>query len=171
MSITAADKDVSEKDELTAQEKREALKSSQQIVTFRLGSEEYGVDIMKVQEIILPGQITQVPEVPEFIEGVINLRGNVIPIIDLRKRFGQPIVAAGEETRIIVVNVRERTMGVIVDAVSEVLRIAQDEIDPPPAAIAGLGKEYLKGLIKLGKRLLILLEIEKILSLDELSSL
>ena len=156
---------------VSVQEKQDGLKSSQQIVTFRLGEEEYGVDIMKVQEIILLGQITQVPEVPDYIEGVINLRGNVIPIIDLRKRFKHNEFAVSEETRIIVLNVKEKTMGVIVDAVSEVLRVAKDTIDPAPAAISGTGKEYIQGLIKLEKRLLILLEIEKILNLEEMNQL
>ena len=144
----------------------DSLKLSQ-IVTFKLGHEEYGVDITKVQEIILVGDVTRVPEVPDFIEGVINLRGNVIPIIDLRKRFKLPEVGKNEETRIIVTNMNSKVMGIVVDAVSEVLRTNQAEIEPPPATIAGLGKEYLKGLIKLDKRLLILLDIESILTLNE----
>ncbi len=138
-----------------------------QIVTFRLGQEEYGVDIMKVQEIILLGDITRVPEVPDFIEGIINLRGNVIPILDLRKRFKLGHAEKREETRIIVINVNSKVVGVVVDAVSEVLRISLSEIDAPPTTIAGMGKEYLKGMIKLGKRLLIMLDIDKILSQDE----
>ncbi|MCP5464144.1 MAG: chemotaxis protein CheW [Deltaproteobacteria bacterium] len=148
---------------------QDATKLSQ-IVTFKLGAEEYGVDIMKVQEIILMGEITKVPEVPGFIEGVINLRGNVIPIIDLRKRFQLSECSLTDETRVVVVNVENKTMGIIVDAVSEVLRIASDEIDPAPATIVGLGKEYLKGLVKLESRLLILLDINRILNLDEQQS-
>lgn len=148
----------------------ESLKSSQ-IVTFKLGLEEYGVDIMRVQEIILLGAITRVPEVPDFIEGVINLRGNVIPIVDLRKRFKLVKVERGEETRIIVVNVGSKTMGIVVDAVDEVLRISTSEIDNPPSTISGLGQEYLKGLVKLENRLLILLDIDRILKLDEQESL
>lgn len=143
-----------------------AVKPSQ-IVTFRLANEEYGVDITRVQEIILLGEITRVPEVPDYIEGVINLRGNVIPIIDLRKRFRMATVERNDETRIIVVNVESKVLGVVVDAVSEVLRVAQAELEPPPASIVGLGKEYLKGLIKLDKRLLILLEIETILNIEQ----
>lgn len=146
--------------------KGEGLKSSQ-IVTFKLAAEEYGVDITKVQEIILLGDITRVPEVPEFIEGVINLRGNVIPIVDLRKRFRLKQIDRNEETRIIVVNVKSKVIGIVVDAVNEVLRIGQSEIEPPPATISGVGKEYLKGLVKLDKRLLILLDIESILTLED----
>lgn len=151
---------------VTKASKGEGLKSSQ-IVTFKLAAEEYGVDITKVQEIILLGDITRVPEVPEFIEGVINLRGNVIPIVDLRKRFRLKQVDRNEETRIIVVNVNSKVIGIVVDAVNEVLRIGQSEIEPPPSTISGVGKEYLKGLVKLEKRLLILLDIESILTLEE----
>lgn len=148
---------------------QEGMKSSQ-IVTFKLGTEEYGVNIMKVQEIILLGDITRVPEVPEFIEGVINLRGNVIPIVDLRRRLRLPTAERGEETRIIVVNTVAKTIGVVVDAVNEVLRIANSEIEAPPATISGLGKEYLKGLVKLERRLLILLDIDRILDLQGTAS-
>ncbi len=146
----------------------EGLKSSQ-VVTFCIANQEYGIDIMKVQEIILMGEITQVPEVPVYIKGVINLRGNVIPIIDLRRRFNLAEEEVNEETRIIVVNVNKKTIGIVVDAVNEVLRTGHSEIEPPPSTIMGLGRDYLKGLIKLEKRLLILLDIDKILSLAELA--
>jgi len=134
-----------------------------QLVSFRLGQEEYGVEITKVQEIILMGEITKVPQTPEYIKGLINLRSSVIPIVDLRLRFGLPPQDTTDETRIMVVNVRGKTIGIIVDAVSEVLRISKDQIAPPPPTVAGLGREYLTGLVKLDKRLLILLDIERIL--------
>lgn len=134
-----------------------------QLVSFRLGQEEYGVEITKVQEIILMGEITQVPQTPEYIKGLINLRSTVIPIVDLRLRFGLMPQEPTEETRIMVVNVRGKTIGIIVDAVSEVLRINKDQIAPPPPTVAGLGRKYLTGLVKLDKRLLILLDIERIL--------
>ncbi|GAB4133223.1 MAG: chemotaxis protein CheW [Thermogutta sp.] len=134
-----------------------------QLVSFRLGQEEYGVEITKVQEIILMGEITKVPQTPEYIKGLINLRSSVIPIVDLRLRFGLPPQDTSDETRIMVVNVRGKTIGIIVDAVSEVLRINKDQIAPPPPTVAGLGREYLTGLVKLDKRLLILLDIERIL--------
>lgn len=139
----------------------------QQLVSFRLGAEEYGLSIMKVQEIIRLQEITKVPQMPEFIEGVINLRGNVIPIIDLRKRFGLEIIEKTAETRIVVVSVRERVMGIIVDGVSEVLRLSDDQIEPPPPVVSNIGREYIKGVGKLEKRLLILLDIDKILSSQE----
>lgn len=137
-----------------------------QLVSFRLSQEEYGIEITKVQEIILMGEITRVPQTPEYIKGLINLRSTVIPIVDLRLRFGLAQEPTTDETRIMVVNVAGKIIGIIVDAVSEVLRIGKEQIAPPPPTVAGLGREYLTGLVKLEKRLLILLDIDKILSLE-----
>jgi len=136
---------------------------TQQLVSFRLAQEEYGIEITKVQEIILMGEITRVPQTPKFIKGLINLRSTVIPIVDLRTRFALPDQEASDETRIMVVNVIGKTIGIIVDAVSEVLRVSPNQISPPPPTVAGLGKEYLTGLVKLESRLLIMLDIDKIL--------
>jgi len=136
---------------------------TQQLVSFRLAQEEYGIEITKVQEIILMGEITRVPQTPKFIKGLINLRSTVIPIVDLRTRFALPDQEASDETRIMVVNVIGKTIGIIVDAVSEVLRVSPDQISPPPPTVAGLGKEYLTGLVKLENRLLIMLDIDRIL--------
>lgn len=135
-----------------------------QVVSFRLASEEYGIEITKVQEIILVGEITRVPQTARYIKGLINLRSTVIPIVDLRLRFGMPEEQPTDETRIMVMNVRGKTIGIIVDAVSEVLRIAKDQIAPPPPTVSSLGREYLTGLAKLEKRLLILLDVECILT-------
>jgi purine-binding chemotaxis protein CheW len=140
---------------------------SMQLVSFRLAQEEYGIEITKVQEIILMGEITRVPQTPEYIKGLINLRSTVIPIVDLRLRFGLSQESTTDETRIMVVNVAGKTIGIIVDAVSEVLRISKDQIAPPPPTVAGLGREYLTGLVKLEKRLLILLDIDKILGAEQ----
>ena len=113
------------------------------------------------------GEITRVPQTADYIKGLINLRSTVIPIVDLRLRFGLAAGETTEETRIMVVNVAGKTIGIIVDAVSEVLRISQDQISPPPPTVAGLGREYLTGLVKLENRLLILLDINKILGEEE----
>lgn len=137
--------------------------SISQIVSFRLFNEEYGVDIMHVQEIILIGQITQMPQVPDYISGLINLRGHVIPIIDLRVRFTLEVTDRTEHSRIIVLNVNKKTVGIIVDAVDEVLRINLDQIEPASVGLTGCGKEYVSGLVKFEKKLLILLNIEKIM--------
>jgi len=135
-----------------------------QVVSFHLGEEEYGVDIMKVQEIILMGQITRLPGVPEFIRGLINLRGHVIPVVDLRWRLGLGATESTEDTRIIVVSMAGKTVGLIVDSVSEVLRIDDEQVEPAPKSVAGIGQEYLLGLAKLDERIVILLDIEKVLS-------
>jgi purine-binding chemotaxis protein CheW len=140
-------------------------------VSFRLAREEYGIEITKVQEIILLGQITRVPQTPDFIKGLINLRSTVIPVVDLRLRFGLAAEEPTDETRIMVVNVGGKTLGVVVDAVSEVLRVSPEQIVPPPPTVAGVGHEYLTGLVKLDNRLLILLNIDKILSDDETATM
>lgn len=142
-----------------------------QLVAFKLGGEEYGVSITQVQEIIRRREPTRIPQTPNFIEGVINLRGNLIPIIDLKKRFKLPEVEFDENSRIIIVEVEGQTVGIIVDAVSEVLRISQDAIEPPPPGVATIEAEYLKGVGKIDDRLLILLDIDKLLSTKEKTDL
>ena len=144
---------------------------SMQLVSFRLGQEEYGIEITKVQEIILVGKITRVPQTPDYIKGLINLRSTVIPIVDLRLRFGMAPEETTDESRIMVVNVAGKTIGIIVDAVSEVLRILHKQVAPPPPTVAGLGREYLTGLVKLENRLLIMLDIDKILGAEEAEAL
>lgn len=135
-----------------------------QVVSFRLAHEEYGVEITKVQEIILIGDITRVPQTATYIKGLINLRSTVIPIVDLRLRFGMTEQPPTEETRIMVMNVGGKTIGIVVDAVSEVLRITKDQVAPPPATVSGVGREYITGLAKLDQRLLILLDIDRLLT-------
>ncbi len=138
-----------------------------QLVGFKIGEEEFAVDILKVQEIIKLVDITPVPNAPEFVEGVINLRGKVIPIISLRKRFGFEQKDHDSRTRIIVVELEGKLVGFIVDAVTEVLRIPSSTVEPPPPIISKIESDYLKGVGKLDDRLLILLDIDKVLSPKE----
>ncbi len=142
-----------------------------QMVSFRLAEEEYGIEITKIREIILITEITQVPQVPHYVKGLINLRSTVIPVIDLRTRFGLPEGELTDESRIMVLSVGTKTVGIMVDAVSEVLRVTQDQIAPPPPTVAGLGQEYLTGLVKFDDRLLILLDIDKILGKEDTAPL
>jgi len=138
-----------------------------QLVSFLIGNEEFGVDILYVQEINRMIQITKVPNAPEFVDGVINLRGRVIPVIDLRCRLGIPKKDHDKNTRIIVVEVSGKTVGFIVDAVNEVLRIPKNITETPPALVCGVNSDYIKAVGKLEDRLLILLDLEKILSTDQ----
>jgi len=138
-----------------------------QLVSFRLANELYGIEITKVREIILITEITRIPQTPHYVKGLINLRSTVIPVIDLRALFGLPEGEMTDESRIMVLQASGRTIGIVVDAVSEVLRVKQDQIAPPPPTVAKLGREYLTGLVKLDKQLLILLDIDKILSDEE----
>ncbi|VAW37476.1 Positive regulator of CheA protein activity (CheW) [hydrothermal vent metagenome] len=142
-----------------------------QLVTFSLGNEEFSVDILKVQEIIRLMELTRVPKAPEFIEGVINLRGKVIPVMDLRKRFSMPEAEDSSEARIIVVELHNATVGFRVDGVSEVLRLPADTVEPPPTMVCGVETEYIRGVGKLDDRLIILLDVEKVLTEDEHSSM
>ena len=135
--------------------------STRQVVGFRLGDEQYGIEITMIQEIILLGEITGIPQVPSYIEGLINLRGSVIPIIDLRKRFRLPTSPFTDDTRVVVVNVHQKTIGLIVDAVTQVRRIAVDQIDSAPTTV--MGQEHISGLAKLDEGLLILMDVSKVL--------
>lgn len=142
-----------------------------QLVTFSIGSEEFGVDILKVIEIIRMMEITKVPKAPVFVEGVINLRGLVIPIIDLRRRFGLQDKADDSDTRIIVIEINGMSVGFVVDSVSEVLRIPVSTVEPAPPVVAGMDSDYISGVGKLEDRLLILLDLDKLLSSDDLQIL
>ncbi len=142
-----------------------------QLVSFKIGNEEFGVDILKVQEINRMMEITTVPNAPTFVEGVVNLRGRIIPVIDLRTRLGMVKVDHSIKTRIIVVELADKTVGFIVDEVNEVLRIPRSITEPPPEMVAGIEANYLTAVAKLDDRLLILLDLEKILDSEEAEQL
>ena len=140
-----------------------------QLVTFEIGEEEFGIDILKVQEIIRTMAITKVPNSPPHVEGVINLRGKVIPVIDLRSRFMMEYRQHDNQTRIIVVDLHRVVIGFVVDGVSEVLRIQSSTVEPPPPVVSGIESEYIKGVGKLDNRLLILLDLDKLIPIEELT--
>jgi len=137
-----------------------------QLVSFHVGDEEFGLDILQVQEIIRIQQLTRVPNSPEFMYGVINLRGKVIPVISLRKVFGLSDLAQDKQTRIVVVEVNGTVLGFIVDSVSEVLRIPTNTVEPPPR-LKKMAREYVSGVGKLDDRLLMLLDIERLMNDSE----
>jgi purine-binding chemotaxis protein CheW len=138
-----------------------------QLVVFQLGAELYGVEIARVHEIIRLQSVTRVPRAPVFVEGVINLRGKVIPVVDLRRRFGLPTTEHTRASRIVVVEIGDQVVGIIVDGVSEVLRVNTATVEPPSPVVAGIDSEYLHGIAKLSDRLVILLDLDRILAREE----
>jgi purine-binding chemotaxis protein CheW len=138
-----------------------------QVVSFQLGAEEYGVEISQVQEIIRMVEITHVPRAPHFMEGVINLRGQLIPIIDLRTRFGMPREEATKSTRVVVIEVGGKRVGMVVDSVSEVLNIPVESVEDAPEMIVGVGTEYIQGVGKVGDRLIIMLDLTMVITGEE----
>ncbi len=142
-----------------------------QLVVFDLANEHYGVDIAAVEGIIKLQTITALPHAPHFVEGVTNLRGKVLPVIDLRKRFGLPPGEATKDTRIVVVEMNGATVGIVVDGVSEVLRVNPDDVEPPSPIVTTMDSAFLKGIAKLGERLIILLDLGQVLNAQEKADL
>jgi purine-binding chemotaxis protein CheW len=143
-------------------------KSSSQFVGFQLGGQDYAFRIEQIQEIVILHQVTKTPQVPDYIDGVANLRGAIIPIINLRKLFGMEARPADAETRTIVVNVGTRTMGCTVDQVSHVIRVAEENIQPAPETVTAGGAHYIAGFARVDGRLVILLEIDDLLDPNKL---
>lgn len=141
------------------------------LVTFRVGDELFGVSISTVQEIVRVPAITQIPQSPDFIEGVINLRGRIITVLDMNKRLGRPTSERDRRSRILVVECQSRLVGVIVDEVREVLKLGGDRIEPAPSMVAGISNQYIVGVGKLDGDLLILIDIEKILTAEHLEAI
>jgi len=142
-----------------------------QLVIFQLAEEHYGVGIAAVDSIIKLQPITAVPRAPDFVEGVTNLRGKVLPVIDLRKRFELPMADATRETRIVVTDLDHSAVGMLVDAVSEVLHVSEDAIEPPSPIMTTVDSSFITGIAKVDERLIILLDLEQVLSPKEKAEL
>lgn len=142
-----------------------------QLVTFNLGSEEYAVDILKVQEINRMKEITRVPNSPDYVEGVINLRGKVIPVVSLRKKFFLEERENDVQSRIMIMDIQGITMGLIVDAVSEVLRVPASIVEQAPPMTSNISTEFIRGIAKLEDRLIILLDMERLIGKPEETAL
>jgi purine-binding chemotaxis protein CheW len=142
-----------------------------QFISFSVGEEEYGLELLRVKEVIRIREITWLPKAPTFVKGIINLRGDVIPIIDLRDKFGLESRENTASTRVIVVEVDGRLMGMVVDSASQVVRIPADHIDPPPPVLGGFSKEFITGVGKLDDKLIILLNTDAILTVEELQAI
>ena len=138
-------------------------KTSSQFVGFQIGDQEYAIRIEQIQEIVILDRVTKTPQVPDFCDGVSNLRGSIIPIINLRRLFGLEARPADSETRTIVVNLDERTMGCTVDMVSQVIRIPEESVQPAPETVTSDGANYISGFATVDERLVILLNIDDLL--------
>lgn len=143
------------------------VENSINLVTFKLGNNEYAIDIMQAKEIIKMEKITLIPNAPDYVEGVINLRGNIIPIVDLKKRFNLEENDGEKNTAIIIVKIDDVDMGIIIDAISKVVSIATSNIQPPPPMLSGIGQKYIKGVAKLEDKLLVVLDLEKLIVGDD----
>lgn len=158
-----------ELEDINEEHNEDALKD--RFLTFHLGKEIYGLEIRHVTEIIVLQEITKVPDLPEFIIGVVNLRGNVISVMDMRKRFHLETKEYDDRTCIVVVNIKEITIGLLVDTVNEVLNIPEKQVDPPPKSHSGIKSSYVMGMGKVDEQVKILLDIEKILHEEEMAQI
>ncbi len=152
-------------------EKKESLSESLQIVCFKIGKEEYGLDILTVQEILKLPKVTYLPKSKPYIMGVIDLRGKVLPVIDLSKRFGIESDKLTENSRAIVVNIAGRKVGLGIDSVSHVIKVNAKDVEPPPAVVKGISGRYIVGIAKIENGFVILLNINQLFSTDELTGM
>lgn len=144
------------------------MRQEVQLACFKVGSESYALDIMRIKEIIRPQKLTPIPKAPSFIEGVINLRGAVIPVADLRKRFDQPISEENRKSRVVICSLAGKIIGLLVDEVTEVKRYGRHEIAPAPQFIKGPEADYFLGVARRDDDLIMLINLEKVLSTEEL---
>jgi len=149
-----------------AQQQRAAAEATEHLATFFLAKEEYGVDVKQVQEIRRVAEITSVPRAPEFVRGVINLRGRILPVLDLRRRLALGEVVVDRDSRIVVVRVKDRLLGLLVDGASQVLKVPVSQIEAAPEEVVQKGGDYIRGVAKLADRLIILVDLERLLATE-----
>jgi len=142
-----------------------------QLVVFTLAGCEAAVGIRQVREILRLGEITRMPKAPPFLEGILNLRGKIIPVIDLKKRFQMPLLDRTDESRVLIVEIQDQMIGFLVDKVVEVLRVSMDSVETAREPVLNVGPEFLDGLLPLEKRLILLLNLKKLLTLEETKAL
>ena len=147
------------------------MAKNMQLVVFHIGKELYGVGIEAVHEIVKVPDITEVPDAPGFLEGVINLRGKIVPVVDLRKRMRLPAGERTKTSRVLITEDEGRLVGLLVDAVSEVLKMSPDAVEAPPEMISAIGVEYITGVAKVEARLIILLDLKRVLSVEDMKKL
>ena len=146
---------------------RQAAVPQVQLVTFKVGGEEFGLDVFQVHEILRYQEPTAMPKAPAFVEGVLDVRGALVPVVDLRKRFEVHELRYDDDTRIVLVDFQGERLGLIVDEVSEVMRVAETAVTPPPQYVKGLAAEFIRGIVRLEGRLVVLLDLDRILSSQE----
>ncbi|MEJ5186784.1 MAG: chemotaxis protein CheW [Candidatus Geothermincolales bacterium] len=152
-------------------ERARPVTAERQLVVFSLGREEFALDVSQVREIIRMEEITRMPKSPPFVEGIINLRGQIIAVMDLAKRLNLPSTERTDAQRIVVVETEDLKVGMIVDSVSEVMSITEDEIEPPPTLVSDPSTPFILGVVKRDRRLIILLDLSKLLSVEEIAEL
>jgi purine-binding chemotaxis protein CheW len=150
---------------------RDVAGEVKQLISFTVGAEEYGLELLRVKEVIRMRQITWLPKAPSCVKGIINLRGDVIPIVDLRERFGLPAQDHTSMTRVIVVEVEGRPVGVVVDSASQVVRVPADQFDPPPPVMGAGSAEFITAVGKMDGKLVIMIDVDRILSTEEMSQI
>ncbi len=159
------DKTQTEVNQVKTSEQRDQAEANLHLVTFRLGREEYGIEIASVQEIIRATDITPVPGAPSHVRGVINLRGKIIPVVDLRTRFSLPATEAGESQRIVVVELGQKRIGMLVDSVSQVIKVPAGVVEEMPEEATSIDENFIRGVGKLENRLIIILDLNRSLLL------
>jgi purine-binding chemotaxis protein CheW len=151
--------------------REEIATEMKQLISFTVGAEEYGLELLRVKEVIRMRQITWLPKAPSCVKGIINLRGDVIPIVDLRDRFGLASIENTAMTRVIVVEVESQPVGMVVDATSQVVRVPADQFAPPPPMMGRIARDFITDVGKIGERLIILIDVNRILSTEQMNQI